>query len=170
MEIWKDCVNLPFYQVSSLGRVRSLARVVISKNGVAKNIKGRILALGNLNGYKTFAVFSPSVKSYLVHREVLKSFVGMPPEGMQCCHENGIRHDNRLENLRWDTPYNNTHDKYKHKTMLANQNHPMAKITDKQALEIKLSKLPTKTLMAIYGLSKSHTESIRAGRFRKNLL
>ena len=35
----------------------------------------------------------------LVHRLVLESFVGQCPKGMECCHYNGIRDDNRLENL-----------------------------------------------------------------------
>jgi hypothetical protein len=38
---------------------------------------------------------------------VLFAFVGPCPEGMECCHENDVRDDNRIENLRWDTHANN---------------------------------------------------------------
>ena len=39
-----------------------------------------------------------------VHTLVLTTFVGDRPDGMQACHNNGDKTDNRLENLRWDTP------------------------------------------------------------------
>lgn len=169
MEIWKDCLDLPFYQVSNMGNVRSLDRFIYSKDGKKKKHKGRVLKLANLNGYLTFGTSSPR-KINLVHREVLKSFIGPQPKGMQACHENGIRSDNRIENLRWDTPLNNTHDKFKHKTMQIGEFHPMAKISDKQAEEIRNSQLSTKELMKIYGLSLSHTQSIRAKRYRNKSL
>lgn len=50
------------------------------------------------------------------HTLVLLAFVGPRPEGMECCHGNGIRHDNRLENLRWDTHQGNMADRLRHGT------------------------------------------------------
>lgn len=165
MEIWKDCVDLPFYQVSNLGNVRSLDRIIVCKNGVKKSIKGRNLSLTNLNGYLFFRTSTPNA-THLAHRVVLKAFVGLPKAGMQACHQNGNRKDNRIENLRWDTAVNNNYDKYRHGTALLGEKHPMAKISDKQAEEIRESNLSVKQLMKIYSLSKSHTESIKAGRYR----
>ena len=49
-----------------------------------------------------------------IHRLVLETFVGLCPKGMECCHNNGIKTDNRLENLRWDTRSNNAKDAVKH--------------------------------------------------------
>jgi hypothetical protein len=49
-------------------------------------------------------------RKYYVHRLVLLAFVGPCPAGMQCCHENDKHDDNRLENLRWDTPKANSRD------------------------------------------------------------
>lgn len=51
-----------------------------------------------------------------VHRLVLETFVGPCPDGMECCHNNGIKDDNKLENLRWDTKSNNQKDSIKHGT------------------------------------------------------
>ncbi len=48
-----------------------------------------------------------------IHRLVLETFIGICPKGMECCHNNGIKTDNRLENLRWDTPANNVRDNKK---------------------------------------------------------
>src|SRR5262245_50618733 len=45
-----------------------------------------------------------------VHRLVLLAFVGPCPGGMECCHANDDRQDNRLSNLRWDTRGNNISD------------------------------------------------------------
>ena len=50
------------------------------------------------------------------HRLVLMAFVGPCPDGMQCCHKNGIPDDNRIENLRWDTPKENAADAIRHGT------------------------------------------------------
>ena len=51
-----------------------------------------------------------------VHCLVLETFIGLCPKGMQACHNNGIKTDNRLENLRWDTHSNNQRDRIKHGT------------------------------------------------------
>lgn len=51
-----------------------------------------------------------------IHGLVLEAFVGPRPDGMQCCHNNGDKSDNRLVNLRWDTPLSNSRDKHRHGT------------------------------------------------------
>ena len=53
-------------------------------------------------------------KNYSVHRIILETFSGLCPKGMQACHNNGIKTDNRIENLRWDTLSNNQKDRRKH--------------------------------------------------------
>lgn len=45
-----------------------------------------------------------------IHRLVLETFVGPCPEGMECCHANDNRNDNRLVNLAWKTPKENGED------------------------------------------------------------
>jgi hypothetical protein len=57
-------------------------------------------------------------KPMYVHRLVLEAFVGPCPEGMEACHNNGDRGDNRVENLRWDTRKGNFADKVDHGTLL----------------------------------------------------
>lgn len=51
-----------------------------------------------------------------VHRLILGTFIGPCPKEMEACHNNGIRTDNRLKNLRWDTKENNHKDAIKHGT------------------------------------------------------
>ncbi len=72
-----------------------------------------------------------------VHRLVLEAFVGPCPEGMQCRHDNGNPHDNRLENLQWGTPLDNMKDKIRHGTMPRGSTHWKTKITEQDVLEIR---------------------------------
>ena len=51
-----------------------------------------------------------------IHLLVLKTFVGLPPESMEACHNDGNRYNNKLSNLRWDTASSNTRDSIKHGT------------------------------------------------------
>ena len=47
---------------------------------------------------------------------VLETFVGPCPDGLECCHNNDLFCDNRLENLRWDTHRANIADRTRHGT------------------------------------------------------
>lgn len=66
-----------------------------------------------------------------VHFLVLTAWVGPRPEGMQACHRNGKRSDNRLANLRWDTPAGNASDTAKHGS-LAGERNGRARLTAAQ--------------------------------------
>lgn len=100
------------YEVSDLGRVRSVDRLHTCKSGEVRRYKGKLLKLtpAKDSGYVRVALGNGSDKP-TVHTLVLRAFVGPPPEGMEGCHENDIKHDNRLVNLRWDTRLANILDK-----------------------------------------------------------
>lgn len=49
-----------------------------------------------------------------VNRLVLEAFKGKCPEGMEGCHKNGIKTDNRLKNLYWGTKQENMEDREAH--------------------------------------------------------
>ena len=71
-----------------------------------------------------------------VHRLVLSVFIGPCPSGMICAHNNGIRDDNRLENLRWDTQKGNCADKKIHGTNQSGSKHPHAILNESDVWEI----------------------------------
>ncbi len=55
-------------------------------------------------------------KTKKVHRLVLEAFIGLAPDGLQCCHEDGNCANNVLSNLRWDTASSNVRDSIRHGT------------------------------------------------------
>jgi hypothetical protein len=59
---------------------------------------------------KLYVTLTNPRRHIFIHTLVLEAFVGSCPDGMQCCHYNDIGTDNRLENLRWDTPSANNID------------------------------------------------------------
>jgi hypothetical protein len=79
----------------------------------------------------------PKPAGYLLHRLVLEAFRGPCPPGHEACHNNGVRHDNRITNLRWGTPADNTADKWAHGTMTFGELSPRAAFTNHQANRIR---------------------------------
>lgn len=99
------------YEVSDQGRVRSIDCL----DRLGRRRKGRVRVLTR-DGYylKVSLSRDGKLKSFWVHALVLTAFVGPRPEGMECCHGPGGPLDNRLENLRWDTPSANSYDTVSH--------------------------------------------------------
>lgn len=121
-EVWKPVVGYEgLYGVSNHGNVRSLDRFVTDKNGIKKRRKGQPLKpILQKRGYMAVGIGGTKY----IHRLVLEAFVGPCPEGMETCHNNGVRTDNRLENLRWDTSSANNDDIVKHgRHWLASRSH-----------------------------------------------
>lgn len=101
-EIWKDILGFEgLYQVSNLGRIKSLERFRKGKNGSLVAVKEKILKPGiSHNGYYIVCLHKQSIqKPYYIHRLVFEAFNGQIPENMQVNHINEIKADNRLENL-----------------------------------------------------------------------
>lgn len=101
-EVWKDISILAGYEVSNLGRVRSLDRIVIDKNGVKKPYKGRILNLStDHRGYKFITVHcNHKRKIYKVYHLVYEAFIGPIKKGMDIDHIDRNTSNNNVENLR----------------------------------------------------------------------
>lgn len=75
-----------------------------------------------------------------IHRLVLETFTGQCPPGMEACHNNGNPQDNKLDNLRWDTPKNNTKDSIiqgTHSSLRRGEKHNSTKLTEKDVKLIR---------------------------------
>lgn len=107
-EIWKDVVGWEgMYQVSNIGRVRSLDRIVTRSMNGNKFVKGVLLKLRkDKDGYLTVHIRdTKNNRNRLakVHRLVADAFIENKDGGNQIDHINGIRDDNRVVNLRYCT-------------------------------------------------------------------
>lgn len=102
METWKDVKGYEgLYQVSDLGRIRSLGRITNSKNDSKCKKRERILIQEiTVFGYCRVRLFdlNGKAKHYAVHRIVAQEFIGNP-DGFEINHKNEIKTDNRVENL-----------------------------------------------------------------------
>lgn len=106
MEQWRAIPGYEgIYEVSSLGRVKSLSRPTPMRNGI-RVIRERILKFQSTakGGYPTVDIYRKGVaQTVTIHRLVMLAFVGPAPDGLEVCHGNGDPLDNRLENLRYDS-------------------------------------------------------------------
>lgn len=116
-EIWKDIPGWEgLYQASSLGRIRKNAYQIPLKNGKTRHARSRVLVANGVasNGYPTVGLYKPgeSVGShtYTVHSLIAKTFIPNPEKKPTVNHKNGIKTDNRVDNLEWATySENNIH-------------------------------------------------------------
>lgn len=105
MEVWKPIPGYEGrYEASDLGRIRSLIRKKIRILRLEKTRSGRLKVCISINS-------ESEAKRFYVSRLVTSAFYGPCPDGMECCHSNGKKEDNRASNLRWDTHDNNIIDK-----------------------------------------------------------
>lgn len=107
-----------YYEVSDQGKVRSKDRKTTDRIGRVSIRKGRELKqTTNHKGYRIVRLSLSGKKTHKrVSRLVLETFVGPCPEGMVACHNDGVKTNNYLSNLRWDTPSENNKDKVRHGT------------------------------------------------------
>lgn len=117
MEEWRSVPEWEYYEVSSLGRVRSLDKVVPTKGGAVQTKRGRLLRPAEHRGYYAVRLRDGGrERTVKVHTLVLLAFVGGRGGGMEARHLNGDAHDNRVENLRWGTSSENNLDRVAHGT------------------------------------------------------
>ena len=161
MELWKEFAS--YYDISNKGTVRSRrwcpTRILKQK----RKSNGYMCVRISING-KTM--------TFSVHRLVAQAFIPNPDDKPQVNHINGIKTDNRAENLEWVTASENklhaVATGLQHN--LQGEKCPWAKLTDTQSLYIRnnpdgmtLTQLANK-----FGVSTSTISEIQRGKKRKS--
>ena len=168
------------YEASNLGRIRSLERVVnTSRQGVPvkKPVQGRMISQCNSGSsggkYLGFKLnLEGKQVSVSTHVAVMLSFAGPRPEGEHICHRNGNGKDNRLFNLRYDTPENNYDDRRKHGTDISGEKNPSSKLTTENVLAIKRlleEKVPGKQIAKLFDVTDVLISQIKLGKAWKHI-
>ena len=117
-EEWRPVPGWEYYEVSSLGRVRSLDKITPARGGGVQKKQGKVLRQQPVQGYLRVTVQGAGHRRTLkVHVLVLEAFVGPKPDvGQECRHLNGDSTDNRADNLMWGTRSENVLDQVFHGT------------------------------------------------------
>ncbi len=133
-EEWRPVVGFEgFYEVSDLGRVRSLDRQAATWFGV-RLAKGKVLKqkIQGKTGYPCvrLQVAATGLNSHpCVHQLVADAFLQPKPQGAEVRHIDGGRSNPAVSNLEWGTHKQNMRDQYKHGTRIASEWHPLSVLT-----------------------------------------
>ena len=132
-EIWKPTQGFPGYEVSNHGRVRSFKkRLPRQQTWTITDKPQRFLAPCMSSGYRTVFLCHKGVRaSFRISYLVLKAFVGPRPEGMEVCHKDCNKENDRIDNLRYDTPSGNATDGFGKETK-------RRVFTKQEALQVRL--------------------------------
>lgn len=164
-ERWREIEGYEgFYEVSDLGRVRSMDRVVANRPGwPAQRRKGGILRFWlNAKGYRYVTLWQDGGKrTGTVASLVAAAFIGPRPTPQHdVCHEDGTRTNNRASNLRYDTRYENGRDTIAHGTR--NKIDPDG--NGKQIREMQAAGMSQTAIAAVIGCSQSQISQFLSGK------
>lgn len=117
------------YEVSNMGRVRSLSRWVAARDG-RKLVEGRILKLvvGRFGYHKVSLQDGIRVKHTNIHRLVAQSF--LPGTGEVVRHLDGDPSNSRVDNLAWGSYKDNEEDKRRHGRVPSGERHHAAVLNE----------------------------------------
>lgn len=118
-EQWLPVEGFDGYQASSLGRVRSIDRIITTSGGTPRNLPGVILtqSLARTGRYQVTLCRYGKKYPTPVHKIVATTFFGPKPTPKhEVCHNDGDPLNNQVNNLRWDTKSENRKDRIRHGT------------------------------------------------------
>lgn len=120
----------PRYGVTRDGRVFRIVR----SHSHGRRVPFEITPRADKDGY---LLMGGGKATYKVHRMVAQTFIENPCGYQWVAHNNGVRGDNRVENLRWDSISANLLDKRKHGTNMCGEVHYVAKLTENMVREAR---------------------------------
>jgi hypothetical protein len=171
-EIFMDVVGYEgLYQVSNLGRVKSLEREVWNGYGMMLK-KERILKHGtDKNGYSTVCLCNGiTVKGITIHRLMCLSFIPNPKNKRTVNHINGVKTDNRISNLEWATDSENQKHSFENGFQYRPKKIPrVLKVNDVREIRYENKDLTHEQIAEKYGVTRGCIYMIRSGRNWKHI-
>lgn len=191
VEIWKPVLGFEgSYEVSSLGRVKTLSRTIVRSDGVSIPLPEKIMKpRTHTNGYLVVSLWQKGKqKKHYVHRLVASCFC-FPFVGIQVNHKDLTRNNNEYENLEWVTNSENAMHASAHGRLHAATNPKRSsssnknwscvtnprkrqKLTPEKVLNIREDVRSGKAHRAIaraYGISKTAVGSIATRKIWKEI-
>jgi hypothetical protein len=165
MEIWKDVKGFEnYYQVSNLGNIINKIRFINQYNGGVRIIDVKIKKVRlNKGGYlRCNLKVNGNSKDMVIHRLVAEAFIPNPENKPQVNHINGIKTDNRVENLEWVTKSENTTHAVKNRLI-------KTKLTDSQVLDIYNDNRSLRNIAKDYNINQSIIWRIKNKKAYKHL-
>jgi hypothetical protein len=145
-------VPIPNWEVYGINQLGQIARIGGKRKGaqIGKLLK---IQTHNTRGYSIVRLYDQQrQKSFDVHKLMAITFLGDVPAGHQICHNNGIKTDCRLENLRIDTTSSNQMDRIKHGT-------------SNRGIKNNQNKYQEETILIIKSLLNSGAKSSQISKF-----
>ena len=171
-EEWKNIKGYEgLYQVSNLGNVKSVDRIIKRSTSEMK-LKSKNMSqyIGN-SGYPMISLCTNGqCKRHLVHRIVATAFLPNPLNKAYVNHIDGNKQNSNLENLEWSTPTENSIHAHNHG--LANvgkgEKHRSAKLTVDKVKYIRESSKTIKELSLMFNVSKQAIRDVKMKRSWKH--
>jgi len=177
MEIWKEIIDFENYEISNLGNVRSWKSNNIFKKRKSPISKSQIL---NNSGYFYVIFYKKNSGTHkYIHRLVSEAFIPNLKNKKEVNHINGIKTDNKVENLEWVTSSENK--QHALKMGLFNpalqdrkgDKNGNAKLTEAKVLHIRYflyeNILTQKQIGSLFSISKQTISFIKNNRIWNNL-
>lgn len=164
-EIWKDIVGLEgWYQISTFGRLRSIDRVMVDKDGFSVKYKGKLRA--NCVNKNRYIVNSIKGKTYFIHVQVAIAFIPNPENKPEVNHLDGDKSNCHVSNLAWSTRLENIAHAFSTGLIVpaVGINQSNTKFTEDQVIDIFNSKIGTRELGRMFGVCHTSISAIRNGK------
>lgn len=178
-EYWKEVFGFDRYEASNMGRLRSKPRTWVKKYRGGEDRKGRtsgrILspAMDKCGYMRTMIHNGDRYVTVKLHRIVLQTFTPRDDyKSMEVNHMNGVKHDNRVENLQWCTRSENIkhsfetglQDNFLNGTLKRNRERRRLSFDKFASLMDDYNRgIKAPTLAKLYGINKKTTYQIVKG-------
>jgi len=175
---YRNIKGFPGYRVGDDGSVWSCRKQVgLGRGNGTRGFVGSVwkkMRPGIGTSDHRFVVLFPAKQTRLVHRLVLESFVGPCPPGMQGRHfPKRNPGNNRLSNLKWGTPAQNSADRDVHGTTSRGAKHWNVKLTARRVRSIRRiwlqGRLTQEQIGARYGVTKGAVRLVVLGKLWKHV-